>query len=118
MPAPRRWHEGALVLNDFSGGENYTDSEIKLLPNELSELRNYVPDKRGVLKKRLGITKYNTGELGSGTKRIFGLARFYREDATDVVVAVANESSGAKIYNVATTGASTDLGLDHDSAAN
>jgi hypothetical protein len=118
MPAPRRWHEGDLVLSDFSGGENYTDSEIKLLPNELSELRNYVPDKRGALKKRLGITKHNATALGSGTKRIFGLARFYREDATDIVVAVANESSGAKIYNVASSGASTDLGLDHDAAAN
>ena len=118
MPAPRRWHEQDLVLKDFSGGENYTDSTIKLLPNELSDVRNYVPDKRGALQRRYGIEKYNGTELGSGTERIMGLARFYREDVTDIVVAVAAETSGSKIYDVATTGASTDLGLDHDDAAN
>ncbi len=62
MPSPRKWHEQDLTLNDFSGGENYTDSEIRLLPNELSEVQNMVPDKRGALQKRLGIAEYNAVE--------------------------------------------------------
>ena len=112
MPAPRRWHEQSLVFNDFSGGENYTDSEIKLLPNELSECRNYVPDKRGALKKRLGISKYNAVEFGLGSlsPMVYGLIRFYRESGADKVIATGRGTTGAAIFDVPATGAATNLG--------
>ena len=112
MPAQKRWRENALVLKDFSGGENSTDSPIKLLPQELSECRNVVPDMRGAIQKRKGITKYNSTEVaGVASSSIVGLARFYREATTAVVVAVANYGGGEyRIYDVPSSGAATNLG--------
>ena len=117
MPAPRKWHEQDLVLNDFSGGENSQDSEIVLQPNELSECENVLGDKRGALRRRKGITKFNSTEIpGSPTNLLNGLTKFY--DSVDGDGVIVMQYGGGILYRVPATGASVDLGLDHDDAAN
>ena len=115
MAAPRRWHEQDLVLKDFSGGENQTDSELTLLPNELSDCMNVVGLKRGALQRRKGIAKYNATAVAiTENSGLLGFHRFYNGPGSTDVVAV---SSDKKVYSVPTTGASTDLGLDHDGSS-
>ena len=90
---------------DFSGGVNKRLSPLKLMPNELADAQNVLPEERGSIQRRYGFTAYNDTEAVA-SKRVTGLLKFYGESLDDMLVAAC----GTKILNVPATGASTDLG--------
>ena len=65
---------GIIRFGPFTG-LNTKDEPYHLKPEELSDVQNMIIDKRGNIKRRLGIRKYNTTSLGTGS--CYGLARFY-----------------------------------------
>jgi len=90
---------------DFSGGVNKRLSPLMLLPNELADAQNVLPEERGSIQRRYGFTAYNDTQADAGSP-IKGLHQFYGADLSDMLVAAC----GGKILNVPATDASTDLG--------
>ena len=91
---------------DFSGGVNKRLSPLVLMPNELADAQNVLPEERGAIQRRYGFTKYNATEVVA-SKKILGLLKFYGENLDDMLVAACD----TKVWNVPATGASVDLGL-------
>lgn len=52
-------------IEDFSGGWNPRDAWSKIADNECPDMLNMTLDERGGLTKRLGLTKYNSSQLGA-----------------------------------------------------
>lgn len=91
---------------DFSGGVNKRLSPLVLLPNELADAQNVLPEERGSISRRYGFAAYNAVQAVAD-KKITGLLKFYGESVlSDVLVAAC----GTKLLSVPATGASTDLG--------
>ncbi len=54
-----------FTIEDFSGGWNVRDAWSEIADNELPDAINVSPDERGGLVKRLGLTKYNSAQVGA-----------------------------------------------------
>lgn len=98
------------IVEDFSGGMNDRDNPAAIADNEAALIQNWHIDKKGKLYKRSGLTLYGTD---LGTKKILGMATFYRGLVNaDVVMA-----AGAKLYYYDSSGAdwaSLDTGFTTD----
>ena len=54
------------AVSDFSGGWNPRDAWSAVADNELPDALNVTLDERGGITKRLGLTKYNATQVGTG----------------------------------------------------
>lgn len=90
---------------NFSGGVNRRLSPLMLMPNELADAQNVLPEERGSIQRRYGYTAYNDTEAVA-SKKVTGLLQFYGKSLDDMLVVAC----GTKILNVPATDASTDLG--------
>lgn len=90
---------------DFSGGVNKRLSPLKLMPNELADAQNVLPEERGSISRRYGFAAYNAVQAVA-SKKVTGLLKFYGESLDDMPIAACD----TKILNVPATGNSTDLG--------
>jgi hypothetical protein len=71
-----------LSITDFSGGWNPRDAWSAVADNELPDALNVTLDERGGITKRLGLTKYNSSQMGSDA-----LENVYYSAALNLVIA-------------------------------
>jgi hypothetical protein len=78
-PQEKQDNRVMVRLKDFSGGLNDNNSPNLLNDNEVSELKNFCFDDKGVLKVRGGLDKRYSELLG---KEIIAMYPYYKKDGT------------------------------------
>lgn len=79
---------GSIIINDFSGGLNTTDSNELLQDNEAIIRKSWSNNSRGAIEKVNGYTKMNSTLIGA--KPIRGLFRYDVSAGTKKLLAVCN----------------------------
>ena len=106
MPRDDRFQD--ITIKDFSLGVNQEADTTQLQPNEFASCVNFVPSLTGSITKRLGYSKYNSTDINVGYPPRALL--WFESAGTDLdaslVAVVYNQ-----VFDVATSGASTDLGI-------
>src|SRR3990167_3232027 len=85
---------GSIIIDEFDGGLNDTDSNEVLKDNEATIRQNWINSERGAITKVNGFTKKNSTLLASAP--ITGLFRVYLSAGTKQLLAICN---GALSYS-------------------
>jgi hypothetical protein len=96
---------GSILIDEFDGGLNTTDSNEILRENEAVIRQNWSNDERGAMTKVDGYTKANTTLLGA--KPIRGLFRVYISAGTKHLLAICNGTLNYSTDNGANFAAAT-----------
>jgi hypothetical protein len=80
--------KGTILIDEFDGGLNTTDSNEVLQENEATIRQNWSNDERGAITKVAGYTKANSTTMGA--KPIRGLFRLYTSAGTKHLLAICN----------------------------
>ena len=78
----------SILINEFDGGLNSTDSNEVLKDSEATIRQNWSSSERGALVKVNGFTKKNSTLMGA--KPVRGLFRVYQSDGTKHLLAICN----------------------------
>src|SRR3990167_9913117 len=79
---------GSVIIDEFDGGLNDTDSNEVIKDNEATIRQNWINSERGAITKVKGFTKKNSTLLASAS--VTGLFRMYMANGTKKLLAVCN----------------------------
>src|SRR3990167_3756414 len=79
---------GSIIIDEFDGGLNDTDSNEVLKDNEATTRQNWINSERGAITKVDGFTKKNSTLLASAA--VTGLFRMYMSNGTKKLLTICN----------------------------